>query len=266
MVGLTRIGIVGGAGWLGGAIARSLVKSGIVSEAKLGLSYRSRRPDFLPRAFWTLDNQALTDWADILVISVRPEDWSGLSMNLDGKLLISVMAAIRAEALCLRHNTRRVVRALPNAAAEVCLSYTPWLASLEVTQTDKAIVQKIFSACGTQDEVFNEAQIDYLTGLTGTGPAYPALLAFAMLQDARSHGLSEEVALRAVNGIFIGMGGLLQLRPEDPERTVNAFLEYQGVTAAGLNAMKDSGFLTAVSGGLAAASEKTAEMTRQRRE
>ncbi|MGY5775308.1 pyrroline-5-carboxylate reductase family protein [Rhizobium sp. LEGMi135b] len=260
MSGPTRIGIIGGAGWLGGAIARSLVKAGVVTESDLALSFRGRRPETLPGASWTADNQELADRSDIVVMSVRPDDWHGISVDVRGRLLISVMAGISGGVLCQRHNTCRVVRALPNAAAEVALSYTPWFASSDVSEEDKASVRMIFDACGTQDEVANERQIDYLTGLTGTGPAYPALLALAMFDDARSHGLNDDIALRAVNGLIIGAGGLLQARPEHPQRTVDAFLEYKGTTAAGLNEMKNRGFFGAVSEGLAAALDKTLSM------
>lgn len=260
MNGSKNIGIIGGAGWLGGAIAASLVKTGAIAENELVLSFRSRRPNALSNAFWTSDNQELADRSDVVVISVRPDDWHGLAVDIEDKLLISVMAGISAEALCQRHGTRRVVRAIPNAAAEVALSYTPWIASPEVSEEDKASVRTIFNACGVQDEVENERQIDYLTGLTGTGPAYPALLAFAMLQDARSYGLSEDVAVRAVNGVIIGAGGLLHSRPEHPQETLDAFLEYKGTTAAGLNTMMRRGLVDAVSDGLAAALEKTLSM------
>ncbi|MBB4571716.1 pyrroline-5-carboxylate reductase family protein [Rhizobium leucaenae] len=259
----TKIGIIGGAGWLGRAIAGSLIRIGKLPEDNLALSFRSRRPDILHDAFWSDDNQAVVDRSDVVIISVRPEDWKDLAADVGGKLLVSVMAGISADALSRRHNTRRVVRALPNAAAEVSLSYTPWLASSDVSEEDKAAVRMIFDACGTQDEVISEAELDYLTGLTGTGPAYPALLALAMLEDAQSRGVKPEVALRAVNGVIIGAGALLQAHPQHPQDILDAFLEYKGTTAAGLNAMKDNGFGTVVSGGLAAALERTLVMGRR---
>ena len=85
------------------------------------------------------------------------------------------MAGIPLADLARRTGSDRVVRALPNAAAEVGFSYTPWTAGPAVTDADRTVVRRIFGACGSADEVLNEASIDYLTGLCGTGPAYPAL-------------------------------------------------------------------------------------------
>lgn len=56
-----RLGIVGGAGWLGGAIADAALQAGVVRAQDLALSYRSAKPDRFAGAFWTDDNQALAD-------------------------------------------------------------------------------------------------------------------------------------------------------------------------------------------------------------
>jgi len=67
-----RIGVIGGAGWLGGAIAESMLKAGVVEPDGLTLSYRSRRPEILPGAAWTPDNQELADRSDVVSMSYGP--------------------------------------------------------------------------------------------------------------------------------------------------------------------------------------------------
>ncbi|WP_246753047.1 pyrroline-5-carboxylate reductase dimerization domain-containing protein [Sinorhizobium sp. BG8] len=255
-----RIGVIGGAGWLGGAIAAAVLDAGIAASQDLSLSYRSKRPDRFPGAFWTRDNQALADRSDVIVLSVRPADWPHLNINVEGKLIVSVMAGIRLAALCAQHQTRRAVRTLPNAAAEVRKSYTPWIATGDVDDTDRAIVRAIFDACGVQDEVRTEAEIDYLTGLTGSGPAFPALLAEAMMADAIAHGLDRQVAQRAVNTVLVGTGRLLEQRDVCPTETVQTFLDYRGTTAAAIEEMMTAGFGSAVARGLAAAFAKSVSM------
>ena len=94
-----------------------------------------------------------------------------------------------------------------------------------MTDADRAIVRRIFETCGTEDEVPREADIDYLTGHSGTGPAYPALLAAAMMQDAIAHGIPRDVARRAVVGLLIGTGRIFEKTGEDPTDTVAAFVE-----------------------------------------
>ncbi|RAS07055.1 pyrroline-5-carboxylate reductase family protein [Ensifer adhaerens] len=258
--GPLRVGVIGGAGWLGGAIADAILDAGIVEPQNLSLSYRSERPDRFNRSFWTSDNQALADRSDVIVLSVRPADWLSLNVVAEGKLVISVMAGIRLSALVEHHRTDRVVRTLPNAAAEVGKSYTPWVAAAGLQNDDRDIIRAIFDACGSQDEVHSEAEIDYLTGLTGSGPAFPALLAEAMIADAVSQGLAPEIAKRAVNTLITGAGRLLEQRDDCPTDIVQTFLDYRGTTAAAIEEMRAAGFDTAVSRGLRAAFRKSVRM------
>ncbi|OKP76813.1 pyrroline-5-carboxylate reductase [Ensifer adhaerens] len=258
--GPLRVGVIGGAGWLGGAIADAILDAGIVEPQNLSLSYRSERPDRFNRSFWTSDNQALADRSDVIVLSVRPADWLSLNVVAEGKLVISVMAGIRLSALVEHHRTDRVARTLPNAAAEVRKSYTPWVAAAGLQNDDRDIIRAIFDACGSQDEVHSEAEIDYLTGLTGSGPAFPALLAEAMMADAVSQELAPEIAKRAVNTLITGAGRLLEQRDDCPTDIVQTFLDYRGTTAAAIEEMRAAGFDTAVSRGLRAAFRKSVRM------
>ncbi|MEP7456106.1 pyrroline-5-carboxylate reductase dimerization domain-containing protein [Phyllobacterium sp. SB3] len=260
MKGPLRIGIVGGAGWLGGAIAESILEAGLTTSSSLSLSYRSQQSGQFPDAFWTSDNQALVERADVVVLCVRPQDWTALSVHTKGKLVISVMAGIRLSALSERHKTDRVVRTLPNAAAKVRRSYTPWIGSVGVGEGDRAIVRAIFNACGTQDEVERENDIDYLTGLTGSGPAFPALLAAAMMKDAVAHGLPNDIARRGVTTVLLGAGRLLEHGDQCPNEIVEAFLSYRGTTAAAIEHMRTAGFDDAIAEGLQAAFRKSVSM------
>ncbi|EPE96796.1 pyrroline-5-carboxylate reductase family protein [Rhizobium grahamii] len=260
MSGKGRIGIIGGAGWLGGSIAGSILRAGIADPADLTLSYRRSRPDRFAASHWTTDNQLLADRSDVVIMSVRPQDWGSVPVKLERKLLISVMAGIRVSALIERHATERVVRALPNAAAEVCCSYTPWMASPGVVADDRKLVRKIFGACGVEDEVGSETDIDYLTGMSGTGPAFPAFLAAAMMKHAIAQGLPADIAERAVVTMLTGTGRLLERQQDNPTDIVNRFVDYRGVTAAGIEEMRASGFDEAISNGLAAAFKKSVSM------
>jgi len=252
-----RIGIIGGNGWIGGAVARAVVGTGLVPAESLALSCRSAPPGWLPEAQWTHDNQALADRSDVVILSVRPQDWPAIAVTAPGKLVVSVMAGVTHADISARLGTDRVVRALPNAAAEVGLSYTPWTATAAVTDADRETIRRLLGTFGGADELAAEGGIDYMTGLSGTGPAYPALLAVALMRDAVAHGLPPEVARRAVTAMFVGAGRLLEKYGENPEDTVAAFVDYRGVTAAGIEAMRAAGFDAVVAAGLAAALEKS---------
>lgn len=260
MGSLARIGIIGAGGWLGKAFSQSIVEAGIVDAEALTLSYRSASPDILPSATWTKDNQLLVERSDVVILSVRPEDFPAVRVSARGKLVISVMAGVTLEHLARHLHTDRVVRSLPNGAAEVRSSYTPWVASEAVDEEDCRIAQAIFESCGTSDRLANEADIDYFTGLTGSGPAFPALLAAAMMNHAVARGINRDVARRSVNALIVGAGRLAELRADCPNDLVETFMAYRGTTAAAMDAMRAAGIDDAVGRGLDAAFRKSIAM------
>ena len=260
MTDALKIGVIGGSGWLGRAIIQGMLDAGITSPEQITLSYRSRRPLGFLGVHRTQDNHELVRRSDVIIVSVRPIDWPVVRVAADGKLVISVMAGIRLNELAHQLQTRRVVRAMPNAAAEVGKSHTPWVASADVSAQDRSIVCRILDGCGIADEVASEADIDYLTGLSGSGLAFPALLATAMIKDAVAHGIESDVARRAASAILIGAGRLLELHAQDPEETIKEFVEYRGVIASAIIEMRAAGFDRAVRAGLAAALQRTKNM------
>lgn len=257
-----RVGIIGGAGWLGNAIARALVLKGLVSVEQLWLSYRSARSQEPAGANWTPDSQDLIDHCDIVILSVRPQDFEALTVNAAGKLVISVMAGITLHHISAQLGTDQVVRSLPNAGVEVMKSYTPWIASEAVRSEDRARVKTILAACGDAPELTDERHINYFTGLTGSGPAFPALLMAAMEEDAVRHGIDRATAAEAVRSLWIGMGRLWETQAQTPGDVVETFLNYRGTTAAAIEAMRASGFDRAVSEGLQAAFQKSVGLGR----
>jgi pyrroline-5-carboxylate reductase len=256
-----RVGIIGGAGWLGSAIAGSLVSSGAVDPARLICSYRSTRPANSTGWQWTQDNAELVAASDIIIVSVQPADWPSLSINAADKLVISVMAGVRIADLQQRTGAKRLARALPNAAAKVGASYTPIFMKSEIADDD-ATVRNLFEACGIVDLVAEEGQIDYFTGMSGSGPAFPALLVEAMMGDAIDRGIPSEIARRAALQTLIGAARTFELHETNPVETVKAFVDYKGTTAAAINKMRELGFAPAVRAGLEAAYLKAQALSR----
>lgn len=251
-----KIGVVGGGGWLAQTIIKALLEKRVIGESEVGISYRSTAPTEYSAALTTTNSQVLVDASETIILSVRPADFRNLSINAEGKLVISVMAGISMAQLSTGTNSKRIIRAMPNVAASVGKSYTPWVASPAATVEDKALVARLFEACGICDEVATEQDVDYLTGLSGSGPAFSALLADALGSDAVARGIPAETAERAVRQLLIGAGRLFDIEPKPMVEIVRDFVEYKGVVAAAINGMKASGFDAAVHAGLAAALEK----------
>ena len=257
-----RLGIIGGNGWLGNAIAQAVVASGAVEPSCLTLSGRSgiRGTAEIRGAHWTRENGELVDRSDVVVLSVRPEQFPGVHIDAGGKLVISVMAGVSAQAISAQTRATKVVRSIPNAAAVIRRSFTPWFATTAVSPEDKRLVQVLFEACGDAAEVPLESHVDYCVGMTGSGAAFPALLVEAMVAHAVAQGMPRMFAERAAKGVVAGASQLFAGVDGDTAQIVQAMIGYRGTTAAALQAMLAAGFMDAVAEGLEAASAKAAAM------
>jgi pyrroline-5-carboxylate reductase len=181
-----------------------------------------------------------------------------LALQAPGRLVVSFMAGVGLDALAA--SQARVIRAMPNATAEIGASYSPWVAGPGVTDGDRAIASRVLGAIGTEEELPEEAQLEVMTALSGSGPAYPALLAQAMLAFCASRGLAPDVAARAVESVVCSAAPLLQGKIAEAPALVQAFVDYRGTTCAGIEAAEAAGFSRAISAALTAATEKAAEM------
>lgn len=259
MTSVGRIGIIGGGGWLGNAITNALLTSGTVRPDFLTCSYRSSKPQNAASIRWTNDNGALVERSDVVILCVRPADWQDIDIRATEKLVVSVMAGVTVDDIRKRTGASRLARVLPNAAAELGCSYSPFYLVSDREQ-DRAAVRLIFQSCGLVDEVQDERHIDYFTGFSGSGAAFPALLAEAMANDAIARGIPQDIAVRAAKQVIIGAGRLQEAHGEAPSETVKAFVDYKGTTAAGIEEMRHHGFESAVRAGLETSYQKARAM------
>ena len=247
------LGIIGGTGWLGSAIAEALLESGFIQPAGLFVSNRSGRSTLPADVRVLADNQQLVALSDVVMLSIRPEQFPELQIDASGKQVISLMAGIPAAAISAATGAQEVVRAMPNAAVDIRQSYTPWYSAGNLGDADRKWLQRFFECVGAADEVPNEDNIDYLSALSGTGPAFPALLHRALSSQAVAAGIPYEIAQRAARGVVVGGGQLLASR--DPEQMIEALMAYRGVTAAALQSMTDQDFDVMIGRALQAGAE-----------
>ncbi|MFC3285752.1 pyrroline-5-carboxylate reductase family protein [Litchfieldella rifensis] len=250
------IGIIGGHGWMGRALGLSLLEQGVVSAGQLVVSSRSGSGDAYrdwPDVRCVKDNRELVALADVIVLSVRPQDLASVDIEAHDKLVISLLAMASLQAISRQVGSRRVVRAMPNAAAEIRRAYFPWYASQQVSDADRQLVQALLASCGKARELPAERDLDYLTALSGAGPAYPALLAQSMREHARQMGIADDIAREAVMQTLVGGSLLLERLGGDPSDMVERLIAYDGTTAQGLRTMIDEGIGQAIHRGLDAA-------------
>ncbi|WP_256947255.1 pyrroline-5-carboxylate reductase family protein [Haematobacter genomosp. 1] len=255
-----RIGLIGATGWIGAALGTRLLTSGIVTPSGLVAMNRSGNPGpYKPYAIgWAGDPAELVARVDVVIVAVRPETWPGLRLQAPGKLLISLMAGVGSGDLA--RSGGRVVRAMPNAAAETGKSYSPFWAGADVTKEDRNTVHRILGAIGTFDELPKERQIDMMTAVSGSGAAYPSLMMVAMVDVMKRHGIPDGIAWHAAKAAVCDGAALLAGHPQRAQSFLTAYQDYAGTTATGLDAAERGGFSTALRTALEAAAERARTM------
>lgn len=253
------VGVIGGSGQLGGAIARAWLRSGCVAPERLWISNRSGNAAGFEEwsgVTFTTRNQDLVDACDVVLLSVPPHLAADLNIEARECLVLSVMAGLDVAAIGRHTGAARVVRAMSNPAADIALAYSPWHAGPGVSDDDRKVVRRLFQACGETDEVPDEDQIDRFTALTGPVPGFVAYFADCMVAHAVSRGIEREVANGAIRQLFKASGTMLADSAASPRERVEDMIAYAGTTAAGLEAMRASALSSCIDQGLDAAYEK----------
>jgi len=199
----TKIGIIG-AGQMGEALIRGMLKCKVISSEQISTSDKNKkrleeiRKKYRIRAY--TDNSRMAEGSDILILSVKPRDMvdvlTGISSALrERTLLISIAAGVRVK---LIHNVlgrqARVIRIMPNIAVLAGQGISALFFGPGADKEDEAVALQIFGSVGKTVLLKDEALMDAVTGLSGSGPAYIFLILEALSDAGVRMGLGREAA------------------------------------------------------------------------
>lgn len=250
-----NVGIIGGTGWMGKAMGYALLKH-LTPLNELWICNHSGKNSYSSAIQFTTNAQLLVDKCDVVILSVLPTQFASINIDASQKLVISIMAMIPAEQIEKQVHTKRIIRAMPNAAIPESESYTPWFANNYVSVPDKKIAKQIFSCFGTQDEVDTEDQLNFMTALTGSSHGWLAYIAESFIEAGIAHGLPLDITERGVRQVMKGVGKLIAHETATPQQTVKILTEYRGTTAAGLNSFANANIASLIREGIQASYQK----------
>ncbi len=182
---------------------------------------------------YLLDNFDISE--KTVLLCVKPANVEEVSKKLKGKarVLFSVLAGTSLEKLKKYFKPKAVVRAMPNLAASVGASMTTLTGDQEFQKEAEALL----GAVGNTLWLDSEKEIDIATALAGSGPAYLALVAEALVDGAVKQGLKREDAMTTMHGLFAGFGTLIQ--EIHPALLKDGVMSPGGTTAAGYAALEE---------------------------
>lgn len=202
------------------------------------------------------------DVGDVLV-AVKPQHVTEVANELGvggTTRVLSIAAGVRIDAMLAGFGeSTRVIRAMPNTPALVGKGAAAIAPSVSAGPEDVAWAEEILSAVGTVT-VAAEADLDAVTGLSGSGPAYVFLLAEAMTAAGVEQGLSTEVADALARQTVLGAATLLANSSEGPAQLRANVTSPGGTTAAAIASLQGEEFEQIVSRAIAAATARSAEL------
>ncbi len=210
----------------------------------------------------TVSNREVIEAADIIFIGVKPTVVLPViaesAAALDGKVVISLAAGIRLasmEALACA----RFLRAMTNTPSAICRAATALARGSRSTDEDVAQVRDVFSAVGVVVTV-EEENIDAVTALAGSGPAFVYTVIEALADGGKATGLPDDVALRLATQTVLGAAQLALESNASPEELRRMVITPGGTTAAGLAAMEQHGTTDGLIAAVEAAAARGREM------
>ncbi|MBL9199421.1 MAG: pyrroline-5-carboxylate reductase [Opitutaceae bacterium] len=203
--------------------------------------------------------------ADTLVVAFKPQHLATadprLAVLTAGKLVVSILAGKKIPSLArVFPQARNIVRTMPNTPGQIGAGITAWCARTPLAAQDHAIAQTLLGALGTTVEV-PEADLDAVTGLSGSGPAYVFEFAAALRDAGLAAGLTRPTAEKLSVETLLGAARLLARKQIDPEILRDQVTSPNGTTYAGLQRMKAGDFRGLIRETVLAATVRSKELS-----
>ncbi len=201
--------------------------------------------------------------AAVVVWAVKPQSFvnaAACAPQLSDALHISVMAGVRCEAIARRAGARRIVRAMPNTPALIGEGVAGLYANTACTEADRSQAERVLAPTGSLIWVEPESQLDAVTALSGSGPAYVFYLVEAMQEAGVRLGLSADVAKRLALATFAGAAALAAQSPLSAAELRAQVTSKGGTTAAALDVLVQREVAKAFDQAIYAAAQRAAEL------
>lgn len=261
-----RIAFIGG-GNMASAIISGLIKQGLPTDLIDVVEPFAEARDKLQASFGiTARHEAgafLLD-AALVVWAVKPQTFKEAALavapHVLGGLHLSVAAGIPSDSIAAWLGSERIVRAMPNTPALIGQGITGLFARPSITPNDKAFVEQVIATTGESIWLEAEDQLDVVTALSGSGPAYVFYFMEAMTMAGTEMGLSREQALQLAVATFTGASALAKASSESPQQLRQRVTSKGGTTFAAISSMEDNDVRALFIDAMYAARERAKEL------
>ena len=263
--------VVVGGGRMGSALVKGLLAAKWCAPADIAIvEAATEQRDALGAQFADVTGLAALELEHVgsesgIVLSVNPDQAEGALRSIavaGASRVLSVVAGLSTQRIETHFNQPvAVMRAMPNTPVLVGKGVSAIAGGSQVTKDDLEWAESILGAVGTVVRV-TERNIDAVTGLSGSGPAYFYLVVEALIEAGVHQGLSRDVSRILVQGTFEGSAALLAASGESPEELRAQVTSPGGTTAAGLRMLEGRAVRAAFLEAVSAAAERSRQLGR----
>ncbi len=261
-----KLAVVGG-----GQMGRALVGGMLASDVITAGDVRLVEPSEEGRQWWADNNPAIVfadlasavSESDLVLLAVKPNIvpivadqptgfWSG-------KLVVSIAAGISLAQLQGWIEHSRVVRVMPNTPSLVGAGASAFCCGDDVSEDDKAWIESMLGSVGLAVEV-DESQMDAVTGLSGSGPAYVCMMIEALADGGVQEGLSRPLAMQLATQTVLGTAKMIAETKRHPGELKDAVASPGGTTIAAIAVLEQNGVRGALAQAVSASARRSREL------
>lgn len=237
--------IIGG-GNMGFTFAKAFINSRVVTADQLIILEKNpERMQFLKaeKVGTITDDTICVSKADLIVLAVKPQNAPLLfeEMNQhveENQVFLSIMAGIKIKTIQKYLKAKKIIRAMPNLPSQIGMGMTAFTATEDVSRFELGAIQNLLATTGKTLHIGQENMIDAVTAISGSGPAYIFYYMDAMIQAAKSMGLSSSSSELLVLQTFKGTLALYQQNSLSCQEWIAKVSSKGGTTEAAIHQFK----------------------------
>lgn len=272
---LTKVGKIGfiGGGNMAEAFIKGLLNGGFPAEDILFFEPIEQRRQLLEERYGitsVVDNTELVTNSDIILLATKPQILDKVLDDIapvfnDEKLLISILAGTTTTALeAGLGGQARVVRAMPNTPALAGQGAAALCPGLNVNEGDRRVAQRLFETVGIALWV-EEGQMDAVTGLSGSGPAFVYTFIEALTAGGVQEGLRLDIAHALAVQTVVGAAHLVKETGEHPALLREKVCSPAGTTISAIRVLEERGLRAMMMEAVGAATERSRELGKEKK-
>lgn len=259
-----------GAGNMGISFSKSFLKYELIKSQDLQLITRSPEKaeklklEFPQSKISTFDQLEIID-SDLVIIAVKPQDFNFVAEHIpfqfkENQMLLSIMAGIKIEKIQKAFNHQLVVRAMPNSPSLLGMGITGYTAAEGISFSQIINIERFLNSTGRSVYLENEALLDGVTALSGSGPAYFYYIVDAMIKAGIEMGIDENLSKLFVKQTMLGAYHLMNNSDKSLEDLIKDVASKGGTTEAALKSFNENHLKENIQKGILAAENRAKEL------